>query len=192
MPLITPPNFVSTFLNNNGFDFQPNLLIIAENYPEPTFARYFYSPILSNFTNRSIPSFSKEIYRNFGVIGNNELTLLTDFLSGVGIGGGKRLLIDALPDGFPPMRPITQNRLNDLITDVINIDPNYILIMHNENKDVAKGFLESTRFAHLVPRLLNNPISKGHPNVFPFLSGRAMPIHFSNALNAVRNIGIPI
>ncbi len=194
MPLITPPSFVSTYLNNNGYDFQPNLLIIAENYPEPTLARYFYSPILPNFKNRLIPSFSKEVFRNFGVNGNNERTMMNDFLNGVGIGTGRRLLIDALPDGVSPLihRPISPNRLNDLITDVINIDPNYILIVHNKNKELAEGFLKSTRFTHLIPRLLINPFAKKHSNVFPFLSAPADPNNFTRALNEVRKRGIPI
>ena len=192
MPLITPPKFVSSFLNSKGYDINPNLLIIAENYPEPTLSRYFYSPILTSFTNRGLPSFSKELYKNFGVNGDNESSQLTNFLNGNGFGNGKRLLIDAFEDGIPPIHPIKKSRLNDLITDVIHINPNYILIMHNKNIDVVKGFLNSSKFSHLIPRLLVNPIAKIHPNIFPFLSGRALPIHFSNALHVVRKNGIPI
>lgn len=192
MPLITPPVQVSAYLNHTGRDTNINLLIIAENYPEPTLARYFYSPILPAFIQRGIPSFSRELFNSFNVAGVNELDKLTNFLDGIGIGGGRRLLIDALPDGVPPIHPITQMRLNDLVTDIININPNYILIMHNNNIDVADGLLQHPRFHPLIPRLLQNPNFTVHPNVFPFNSGAALPIHFNNALNAVRANGIAI
>jgi hypothetical protein len=191
MPLITPPPFVSNFLNVHGYDLNPNLLIIAENYPNPHFNGYFYRSLRPVIT-PSLPSFTREVFTNFGIPVGTEYDMLIDFLDGKGIGAGPRLLIDALPDGAAPVRPIAPHRLNDLITDILYINPNNILIMHNNNIDVALGLLNSPRFAPLIPRLLVNPNHKVHPNVFPFLSGRALPIHFSNALNAVRKNGIPI
>lgn len=191
MPLITPPPFVSNFLNIHGYDLNPNLLIIAENYPNPHFNGYFYRSLLSVIT-PSLPSFTREVFINFGIPVGTEYDMLIDFLEGKGIGAGRRLLIDALPDGAAPVRPIAPNRLNDLITDILYINPSHILIMHNNNIDVALGLLSSPRFAPFISRLLVNPNHKVHPNVFPFLSGRALPIYFSNALNAVRNKGIPI
>jgi hypothetical protein len=191
MPLITPPQFVSNFLNIHGYDLNPNLLIIAENYPNPHFNGYFYRSLLP-ILGPSLPSFTREVFANFTIPVGTEYNMLIDFLDGTGIGAGRRLLIDALQDGAPPVRPISLPRLNDLITDILNINPNHILIMHNNNIDVALGLINSPRIAHLIPRLLVNPNHTVHPNVFPFLSGRAMPIHFSNALNAVRNNGIPI
>jgi hypothetical protein len=191
MPLITPPPFVSDFLHINGYDLNPNLLIIAENYPNPHFNGYFYRSIIP-YTTPGLPSFTKEVFRNFAIPHGTEYDMLINFLDGIGIGGGRRLLIDALPDGAPPARPITPHRLNDLITDILNINPNHILIMHNDNIEVATGLINSPRFAPLLPRLLENPKHTVHSNVFPFLAGRALPIYFTNALNAVRASGISI
>lgn len=192
MPLITPPKFVSTYLHNHGYDKNPNLLIIAENYPEPTLSRYFYSPILPNFSNRGLPAFSKEIFKNFGVTGVDELNKLNNFLNGSGLDNGKRLLIDAFKDGIKPPLSISTSRFNKLLTDIIDINPNYILIMHRNNKDLVEKLIKSPRFNHLLSRLLKNPNHTIHPNIFPFLSAPANPDNFTNALEEVRKSGIPI
>ena len=63
---LTPPAFVSNFLYANGYDRNPNLLIIAENYPHLHFNGYFYRSLIPIIGLR-LPSFTKEVFTNFGI-----------------------------------------------------------------------------------------------------------------------------
>jgi len=194
MPLVTPPAPVSAYLAAHGYDTNPNLLIIAENYPNVFGVRpwgYFYRTLFP-FPIAGAKPFFDFICDRFGIALGTEPNMLNDFLNGAGIGNGRRLLIDALPDGVPPVYPIAAARLNDLVNDINFINPNYIMIIHNRMSHLIPSLFHHPRFITNIPKLVINPLYTVNPLIFPYPAPPANPNNFLDAINAARRGGYPI
>ncbi len=194
MPLITPPTLVGHHLATHGFDQNPNLLIIAENYPKKFGVRpwgYFYRTLYPHPL-VGAKSFFDSICHNFGIPKGTESKMLNDFLNGVGIGNGSRLLIDALPDGVPAVHPITTTRLNELVIDINYINPKHILVLANRNVDTIKKLLLEPAFTAFIPRLVSNPLATGNGYIFPYPAAPANHKRFTACITAARVAGFPI
>jgi hypothetical protein len=198
MPLITTDLTVDNYCTVNNIPGNCNLLIIAENYPRPFGIpdwEYFYRSLYP-FPLAPRRRFFNSICNNFGIPYNaNELIMLNNFINGIGIGGGQRFILDALPHGALPIHPINGGRLINLIADIQFIDPTYILILHNRNIDTHNALIANPLFAPFIPRLVQNPLrdlGAANEYIFPYPAPPAPPNFFTDAINAARALGYNI
>ena len=192
------PEFVLDHLLRNQLIRRTRILIIVENYPRTNYETYFYRSlpnvpggpiggVVPQFFQRLCNTLQIPSQDNFG-IPFTEIQRLTYFLN------NGFLLIDAQPNGAPPVRTrpdlLNNNDLNMLIRTIQIIEPINIMFLTNNNINVINQISEHPDKGDIISKIIINPTNNA--NVFAFPAPPADPNLFINQILRLRQDGFQI
>ncbi len=187
------PDFVLSHLIENHFIGKTKTLIIAENYPSPSYSTsYFYRSIPTCPGGPAIgaPSafFTTLCNRLLVPDLNHHGTALTEYERLNKFLTHGFLLIDAQPNLIHPTRPavLSPLQIDELIKTILLLNPSNIMFLTNNNIPVISALALHHFFPMIADKIMNNYLTG--TQVFAFPSPPANPSLFEEQIIHARRI----